>query len=651
MPETVISNHFVNGLREDVRAKNGSENLVRCYGMRATEHGAVAQAAIADGTDAATVTWPHPQMFKGEGFTLCLTQDVLRYEKADGTLQTLPVYDAAPSGSELMLDTDFSSWDDTSSRWTIAGTTVVCLPGAASDYVRDTLSGALTASRLYRFTVTVSAVDTAESDFTRMQVSVGANQSEWQVPRVGVMEFDVYTAISSNMDSVAITCEKNVSLTLTASSLKLIAAVSDLGLVSTDKPFHMVSFGKIWMLISDTMMLLCAPMCGTAGRYSSDADYIFNWRVVKWTGTKLRAGCNYNDRLYLSGFDGADTRYDATEFQSAFDVFMKLHTAVMYESFEVAKNVIFYGAPLGGDVNWPFSADLAVFGLLDSTQSADFAEVYISNFRDGNQGFVLLPLQGRVLRMERLGAGLVCYAEDGVCLVQAVSENGNAHAVRIISNCGLGDNGLLACAEGFHMYVDRVGKLQFVSNEFAVRELGYEEFLATLITNKASAVPMAAFDASESEVYFSNGAVSYVRSRTGLGEVWTAATSLYQSSANGLSGSRVSIAPGNGLVRLKTCAMDFGDRAFKQFHDAEIGAYDVTNLKIRTHYKNNHSTTWVASEWQEVIRGGFVILQVSGYEVMFEVEFTPGANARFEYIKVNWQVRDQRNFRRQAGRI
>jgi hypothetical protein len=650
MPETILATCFNVGLRDDARMQNNTEHLVRCYGMRATEHGLVASPVIADGTDGATVAWPFPQMFKGEGFTLCLKADVLQYEKADGTLQTLPVFEPAVSGSELMADTDMSSWNDTSPQWTIAGTVASKIAGSAGE-VTDLLGAALTAERLYRFTVNVSAVATSAASEDKMYVRIGGNSSERQVPRVGLMEFDVYTATNNDLDLVSVFGEENAAFTVTGTSLKLIAAVTNLGLGSTSKPFHMVSFGKIWFLVGDTMTLLCAPMCGTKGAYTADADYVFNWRVVRWNGTKLRAMAAFNERLYVSGFDATDSRYDSNQFAQALDVFTKSHMGAMYENFEVAKNVVFYGSFLGGDINWPFAADLALFGLLDSAQATDFSEVYVAALREGNQGFLLLPLQGRVLRMERLAESLVCYCEDGVVLLQPSSENGNLHRVRILSHRGLADKGLLAMTDSFHMYVDTGGKLQFVSNEYTIRELGYEEFLGALVTGKASAPPVGVFDVSESEAYFSNGAVSYVRSRSGLGEVWTAVTSLYQHPTTGVTGSRLSIAPGNGKVRVKTGAIDFGNRVFKFIHDLEIGAYDVTNLMVRVHYKNNHSTNWQAGEWHEVIRGGFTLPLTSGYEFAFELEFTPGASARIEYIKCNWQIRDNRNFRRQAGRI
>lgn len=652
MPETIIDKHFVLGLRNDARMQNNTEHLTRCYGMRATEHGLVKEASIVDGTDGAAVVWPLPQMFRGESFTLCLKDDILQYEDANQVLQTVPVFEPAASGSELMADTDMSSWDDTATRWTIAGTTATCAAGASTQSIIDTLGGALTSGRLYRFVVNVSAVTTAESSDDRMRVSIGPNVSLWQVPRVGVMEFDVYATVNTDMDEVAIECEKSVSAVISGTSLKLIAQVTDLGLVSTDKPFHMVSFGKIWFLVGDSMLLMCAPMCGTAGRLSSDANYVFNWRVVRWTGTKLRAMAAFNERLYIAGFDAADGRYNTAEFTSAFDIFMKSHTGAMYESFEVAKNVLFYGNFLGGDVNWPFAADLALFGLLDNTQSADFKDVYNASLREGNQGFIRLPTQGRILRMERLGAALLCYCEDSLVLVQTSPENPNLHGARVISPNGLGDNGLVCCGEDFHMYVAANGKLQLVSGDYSVRELGYEEFLATFIANKSTAPPIALYDQDKSEAYFGNGALQYVYSRGGgMGEVWTAITSFHQSYTTGLKGSRVSIAPSNGKARIKTGATDFGNRVFKFIHDLEIGAHDVTNLRVRVLYKNDHSTTWQAGEWHEVIRGGFTLPLTSGYEFQFELEFTPGASARIEYIKVNWQIRDNRNFRRQAGRI
>lgn len=650
MPEVIHSKHFVQGIREDTRVPVGSESLLTCNGMKATEFGASKELVIADGTDGLTANWPFPQLFKGEGFTLALDSDVLYLIQDDGTKQALTVYDPTTSGSELLAHTTFTSGTGWSAGtgWSFVGSTAVKTAGSEAA-VTDT-GTTLTAPGLYRFALTFSAVSTAASGNDRVYVKIGNDSSEKIIPRVGTIELEVY----AEGPGVIITFygESNAAFTLASVSCKLIAEIADLSFSSTTKPFHMASFKKVWMLASDAAIILCAPICGTQGAYSG-SDFQFNWRIVKYTTTQLGAAANYNERLYLGDFDRTDARYDAAEFTTMFDIFVKKHIGVMYENFEVSRNVVFYGQPFGGDISYPFSADLALFGLLDSTQSAAFVTVLNQSLRDGTVGFFELPTPGRVLRLVPLGGYLIAYCTTGVCSIRPMEDNANVHMVNMISQVGLADKGAVShdSALSFHMYLGVNGKLQIVTNEMIVRELGYEEVLATLVTNKGTYPPILCVDPDESEVYIGNSQVSYLRSRSGLGQIWTAVTSLYNSAADGLIGSIDDLSPGDGLARIRTMPTDYGTRSFKSVHDVEVGAYDITNGKVRVHYKNDHSSTFYATEWFNIINGGFTVPLVSGYEFSYELEFTPGANARIEYLKVDWQIRDHRNFRRQAGRV
>lgn len=647
MPEDIIQEHFINGLRDDVRMPNNTAHLVTCDGMKCNRYGAVKQASITDGTAGLTTGWPWPQMFKGEGFTLVLDSDKLYYIKSNGTKQELPIYESTVSGSELMADTDMSSWDDSASDWTIAGTAASKVAGSEQSIV-DTITALVTTS-VYRFRVTVTAVATTASTDTKMYVKIGSNTSNLIEPRIGTMEFDCLGA--SGATQVEVYGEANAAFTISATSLKILAPVTDLNLATTDKPFTFTEMGKAWILTNSSMHLLCIPTCGTIGKYTG-IDFQFNWKILQQSSLSSGDTAFHLGRLYIGGFHKDNARFAESEFTQAFEVFRKKYMGLMYEDFIVDKNVLFFGAMNGGDINAPFGADWALLGFPDSTVSADYADFYIQALREGNMGFVKMPFQGKIYRIEPLGNYLIVYGPDGVAAVMPGDSVPMTFGVRLISNVGLCDYGAVACFRDspFQMYVGANGKLIIINNELQVRELGYEEFLATLVTNKATAPPILVLEPDESDVFIGNGVVSYVRSREGLGEIWTAITSLYHLNSS-LEGVTDDIAPASGKVRMRTAAVDYGNRQYKYINDCEVGAYDVTDLKIRIHYKNDHSSTWYSSEWITVIRGGFAIAQVSGFEFSYELEFTPGANARIEYIKSNWQTRDQRNFTQQSRRL
>jgi hypothetical protein len=196
-----------------------------------------------------------------------------------------------------------------------------------------------------------------------------------------------------------------------------------------------------------------------------------------------------------------------------------------------------------------------------------------------------------------------------------------------------------------------------VTPDLKFQPLYYEVQLeeeAEMVTNIATNPVLMTFDQDQQDTYIGNGLRCFVLSRTGLGETPKIPTGLitYNSSLWGYYVDKTaSLKDGLGTVYLQTNDIDFAERMLKSIHDVEIGAYDCSSMYVRTLYRTSGGMSgWRYSDWILVVDGGFNVQLIEGHNVALEIKYTPGTNARFEYAKINWQRRDQRNFRSQQWR-
>lgn len=649
MPSTMFKNHFVNGLRKDARASLNSELLEICSGLKPTEFGCVKPEVITNVTGEA-VTWPLPQAFKGDVFTLVLTATGLYQLDSAEAMQEITVYEPTVSGSELLTDPNLNS----STEWVESGNCTQSLgklifANGGSVVTLDSFAGV---GVLRRVSVAVAADTTVEGTNNRFRVTIGGVNSEYQIPNVGTMEFDV---LSTGTSVLTISAEANCNFSIESVSVKVIAAVDfevDLDLGSTTKQFQLMSMGEAWVLAGNDGLFMSLPSCGAAGASSE----LF-WRTIYVPNAtlSLKTACLFNDKPCFAGFDATDSRYDAAEFTNAFDIWRNKAKGYVNESLPLSSNMVFIGRVNGGDMNWPLAAELGLFGLPDTILSAAASATFTQCIRDGSMAFVRTPQQGAVMRIEPLGDALIIYSLDGVCAVKEGQGGEGEPMFKVfhIHPRGLVDYGAIVNAKefGVHAFLDTEGKWKMLDSNLAITDLAHENVTGGLATDVATYPICSTYDTKEGDIYISNGVIGFGRTQSGMWSLWYLPTSIWQSAISGLVGLAVSVTPSSGKARLRTVAFDMAERALKVINDVELGAFDVTNVKVRLLYKNDYSVTYVSTDWISMIAGGFTLPRTSGYEFKLEFEMTPGTNARVDYAKLESQIRDKRNFRDQQGRV
>lgn len=661
MPYTVLNEELKRGLRPDSRTPHNTGFLEQCDGGKPTEFGIVDPLTISNlYSTGITEDWPYPQIFKTDKHILVVddVSDEITLKVWDGSdLQVVKAYEkAADTAAESLNEPSFATvvnWDFTDGNWANDSGDAVKSSGGAG-YIEQTNGNQATPlveNGLYKIQLEIDENNGSGSAYDYVSVFCGTNESTRVLPKVDTIEFVVQAG--GGTPTFKISGGFDADFRIASASVKQLLDTSDgsypdsVAAASTDPPFHIASFGEIWLLTNGVHLFYCSPINGTAG-----AESPLQWSVTHVPASDLKIGsvADHLGRFYASGFNSADSHYDTNYWTDAFELWQQHHKfEITYETFQIDENVVFFSRPFGGDFWWPLAVELNLFGLPDTNMTDDAKAFYNQAFRERSMGFFRLPVRGECLRILPMGDMLVFYCEEGVASAQlAATDEGVQHVVRKVSDVGIMSKGAVVDGRGFHSFVDSAGIMWILNNDMVLRRLDYSEFLSGYSSGDTL---LMTYEPIESDIYIGDGTTGYVRSRSGLGEVWNIPTSIIVSDGEVKSyASDVDSTPSDGKVRLLTLPMDLGDRSHKTLHDVEVGAYDITNLKIRVHYMTDpysslYSATWHKSAWFTIIQGGFTIPFISGFVFKLEIEYTPGTNSRLEYVRINWQVRDKRNFR------
>jgi hypothetical protein len=300
----------------------------------------------------------------------------------------------------------------------------------------------------------------------------------------------------------------------------------------------------------------------------------------------------------------------------------------------------------GGDFYWPWAMELALFGIPDTDILSDAKSFIIDAIKKGELGFFEWPMKGEVLNMMQLGQDLYAYGTDGVCSATPQQfGDAVAHMTLNKSKIGVADKGAVwgDKDEAMHFYVDKKAHLRMV-NPQQISDLMYQGELEDMVTNVATEPIIMSYDPDEGDLYICTATRARTYTKNSMGQPKQVITSIINDEGEAIA-VKYNAPEYSQRNRIITSPFDFEERMSKFIHDMELGIYDVTNCRARVWYKDDNSTNWRPGEWHNLFTGGFLSPDISGFDFKLEVEYDAGSNFRFEYIRVNYQQRDERNFR------
>jgi hypothetical protein len=220
--------------------------------------------------------------------------------------------------------------------------------------------------------------------------------------------------------------------------------VSNIKMVATTaaKPFHAISFRKVWMLTNGDITFFCGPSNGFAGGYSWSGWP--GWRVVAWNGGTAGAGTippsfgcveNFKSRLYVAGLDSTDGFYtypgsSEKTWETLWNTWLKYRKGEVTFNEDVSEgttvhgNTVFYGKEDGGDYMWPLSLELAMFGMPDWSAFLDAFPYLLDSLKKRDFGFFHATFDGTILRVQKNGDFLILYGDNGITAVRIGEQEG-----------------------------------------------------------------------------------------------------------------------------------------------------------------------------------------------------------------------------------
>ena len=633
-----IDNAFVRGLHTERIAARNRDVLNVCKNMRPTEYGLAFNTAISEPLSSPpAVNWPYPQLFKGRNVTLLADdQAVYTVNESTGVLTALTVYQIATAmepATESVTDGDMSSsanWTEGTGHSVTGGKLVLSSAADATEtsQANGDQASAIAATRLYRCVYTI---DSITSGGVRIEIggAVGTTRTE-----AGTYTEDI---IATSSTDIVIAAVGTTTATIDDVSVK---RISEGTIPAGGGAWQFVDFQGCWFLFKNGCVVAKVP-------YYSDARPVIITESAN--DFSCLAGARQNSRLFLGGIT-AESRLSTSEWDAAWNAWIENSAEwsdeVTYENQALTPSTLFYSTRVGGDMQWPFIIELALFGFSyrnDSTTRADMKANYVDWIRKGEMGFVPLQHQGSILNLKPLGNGIVAYCEDGVSYITPREDRG--YRARVLHSAGIASKCAVAGDETRHIFVDTNDvQWEFLADGSKNRLCGVGTF-DTMVTNESTNPIIGTHDPEEGEFYLCSDQDGYVRTRTGLGQVTKFPTSLVIMNGALASGGVEDL--GDATIDITTETFDMGLRSLKSLKCVHVGYSDITSLDVTVHYKYDQSDSWRTAGPFTINTDNVATPVITAHDFRLEFNGTPGNDAKIDYVFVEYQVADKRNFRSQ----
>jgi len=632
-----LAESFVNGLR--AKPRTNVKSLQLCVNAKPSEVGLLAPDVITQANQEtnASTTWPFPQV-------LNLGVDTVVFG-ADGVASlTLP---------------------DLSPLYIHDGMTPI-LTSRANPYT--TAAGSNGHAPVIRCTIASTTSDVAS---VRCVVQTGPTYATtvFDKTATNVVAGDVLTfraTVYPNLDYRITVTPTYCTLVDSGTTPLKIGLQEDLLQQTKTKPFHGCHVGGAWFAASDEFFVFRGPAGGTGWSINGVATG-YRARFVPHDVLSITTCCAFNERLYLAGFNGEDAHYADAWAPDAYNSWAYLwdtwvkscDVETTHERISMGKNIVMYSRPNGGDFFDAFTLELSMLGIPDSaTAFVQNLPYMLDSLRKGEMGFFEVPTTGSILRIAPHGAFLAIYCTDGVFLASPQpTERGLKHVVQKISTIRM--HQMTADAYGLkHVILTNTLRLMLLQ-ENRLQDLDYRSILSVWEGEGIPDICMS-YDDEENDAYISSDTRCFILTRTGLGELLNAVTSVvrYNGELLGISyplsdephpyyGELAYGNPPTTLIQSSviTETLDFGERMIKDFHRIEFCARNTVNLECRIHYRID-GTNWRVTPWFLVVKSGMTTPIVSGHDLKLEFRYYGvNADAQIEYVIANWRRNDKRNLR------
>ncbi len=420
--------------------------------------------------------------------------------------------------------------------------------------------------------------------------------------------------------------------------------------------WHFMDFFDVWALFNteSTVFILKRSLLGGNDIAQVQSEVTIN------------TGCAHRGRAILGGFNASD--FWKTEWATFWDSWITSMGLSLPTVTGASGNFVFWSTIGGGDafsILFPATAQEGLVGtpttdgtLGDSIPGASGAQTEITDpyatgeeihsaskplifdlIERGEWGLMPMPWQGDVLHVRPLGEGVMVYGEDGIAALFLASADGvPTYGLKELGiRSGIKSRDAVGGDEKTQAYVDVKSALWIVGEKLEPQRLGYQDVFKDLSNLIVS------HDPDENEFYISNGYISYVLTKDGLGSISMPVSSL--ASIDGTLYAPSMKPADTALCSFMTDTFDMGVSGMKTIRIVKVGADLLYNMRVIVHYcYDPEEGEFEEMESTPFNNVGVAFPGASGYSFRIEVigERKPGAYPSISDLDVGWCLVDKR---------
>jgi len=243
--------------------------------------------------------------------------------------------------------------------------------------------------------------------------------------------------------------------------------------------------------------------------------------------------------------------------------------------------------------------------------------------------------QGQVLRVKKLGGGVMVYGDGGVALLLPQSQPVSTYSLKHVSGRGVLQGSAMDGDDSTHFWIDDHDQLWMCGADYKPQKLDYKEFLEDL-----SGIVKLSYCPGRKRLFISDGSTGYVLTEWGM-----YSTDQYCTSAGVYRGTLCGFFKDGDdkEVRVTTDTLDFNARGLKTLERIGVGANyynadrDELNARVdwRADYQSNRDS-FNAGEWKRLSNKGIVFPVVTANEFRVKLKGTTYVDsvANLDYLKL-----------------
>uniref|UniRef100_A0A6M3JB42 Uncharacterized protein n=1 Tax=viral metagenome TaxID=1070528 RepID=A0A6M3JB42_9ZZZZ len=255
---------------------------------------------------------------------------------------------------------------------------------------------------------------------------------------------------------------------------------------------------------------------------------------------------------------------------------------------------------------------------------------------DNEAGFRNTPWEGDVLRVKKLGKGIVVYCENGIGVLSPYQQTfgwDSLIEVGIPAMSAIGGN------ENIHVFVDTDGNLWRIKKDFSIQKLGYREYM-NLMT---AADIVVEHNPVLREFHISDDSYGFILTEKGLGKCYQEVTTVAVD--NGTSYG-VFHDQSDAQARIITDTLDFGLRGLKTLQTVEVGGYHSSGtVSAYAQWRVDKTAALTTSPTVLVNPDGVSTLVVTADEFRVGLTYTSYSGVEVDYMNFKLKLSDKRYVR------